>query len=139
VGRGDVGNAIVDEGLNNQVLLCAACHRRAVEERLPHGESSAGSGIEVVKIPPRSLFRAVGAHRPGWGSPAGCWSPGRGTCAVLDEYAARYSQHRPHPGRNLRPPDCDGITMAATGDLAAAGIRWRRVLGGLVNEYERAA
>jgi len=36
-------------------------------------------------------------------------------------------------------PDCDDITMAATGDLAAAGIRRRRVLGGLINEDERAA
>ena len=40
---------------------------------------------------------------------------------------------------NLRPPDCDDITMATTGDLAAARIQRRRVLGGLINEYERAA
>jgi putative transposase len=59
--------------------------------------------------------------------------------AVLDECAAHDSRHRPHRGRNLRPPDCDGITMAATGDLAVARIRRRRVLGGLIKEYERAA
>jgi putative transposase len=59
--------------------------------------------------------------------------------AVLDEYAARYSRHRPHRGRNLRPPDCDDITTAATSDLAAARIQRRRILGGLINEYERAA
>ena len=59
--------------------------------------------------------------------------------SILDEYVAHYNGHRPHRGRNLRPPDCDDITMAATGDLAAARIRRRRVLGGLINEYERAA
>ena len=36
--------------------------------------------------------------------------------AVLDEYAAHYNRHRPHRGRNLRPPDRDAITMAATDD-----------------------
>ena len=59
--------------------------------------------------------------------------------AVLDEYAAHYNRHRPHRARNLRPPDCDDITMATTTDLAAATIRRRRVLGGLIHEYERAA
>jgi hypothetical protein len=39
-------------------------------------------------------------------------------------------------GRNLRPPDCDAITVAATSDLAAARIQRRRVLGGLINEYQ---
>jgi hypothetical protein len=46
---------------------------------------------------------------------------------VLDEYAAHYNRDRPHRGRNLRPPDCDAITMAATSDLAAARIQRRRV------------
>ncbi len=59
--------------------------------------------------------------------------------AVLDEYVAHYNRHRPHRARNLRPPECDDITMAATTDLAAARVRRRRVLGGLIHEYERAA
>jgi putative transposase len=59
--------------------------------------------------------------------------------AVLDEYAGHYNHHRPHRARNLRPPDCDDITMAQTTDLTAARIRRRRVLGGLIHEYERAA
>ena len=59
--------------------------------------------------------------------------------AVLDEYAAHYNHHRPHRARNLRPPDCDDITMATTIDLTAAKIRRRRVLGGLIHEDERAA
>jgi hypothetical protein len=59
--------------------------------------------------------------------------------AVLEEYAAHYNRHRPHRARNLRPPDCDDITVATTADMTAAKIRRRRVLGGLIYEYERAA
>jgi hypothetical protein len=44
----------------------------------------AGAGIEVLKIPPRSPRQIVmpkgGYALPGPRSPAGCWSPGRGTC-----------------------------------------------------------
>jgi len=57
--------------------------------------------------------------------------------AVLDEYVAHYNHHRPHRARNLRPPGCDDLTM--TTDLTAARIRRRRVLGGLIHEYERPA
>jgi hypothetical protein len=39
----------------------------------------------------------------------------------------------------MRPPDCDDITVALISDLATARIQRRRVLGGLINEYERAA
>ena len=59
--------------------------------------------------------------------------------AVLDEYVAHYNQHRPHRARNLRPPDCDDITMSQVTDLATARIRRHNVLGGLIHEYERAA
>lgn len=59
--------------------------------------------------------------------------------AVLDEYVAHYNRHRPHRARNLRPPDDDdSITVAGTG-LATARIRRRKILGGLIHEYERAA
>ena len=59
--------------------------------------------------------------------------------AVLEEYVVHYNRHRPHRARKLRPPDCGDITMATTTDLAAARIRRRRVPGGLIHEYERAA
>jgi len=55
------------------------------------------------------------------------------------KYAAHYNRHRPRRARNLRPPDSDGITTAATTDLATAGIRRRTVPGGLINEYQWAA
>ena len=102
------------------------------------------AGIEVVRIPPRSpranafserWVRTVRAEVTDRMLIAGP----RHLRAVLDEYAARYNRHRPHRGRNLRPPDCDDITVAVTSDLAAARIQRQRVLGGLINEYEQAA
>jgi transposase len=102
------------------------------------------AGIEVVKIPPRSPRANAFSER--WVRTVRAEVTDRMLIAgprhlrsILDEYVAHYNGHRPHRGRNLRPPDCDDITMAATGDLAAARIRRRRVLGGLINEYERAA
>ena len=59
--------------------------------------------------------------------------------AVLDEYAAHYNEHRPHRARNLRPPGAAEMAPAVIADLATPKIRRRRVLGGLINEYERAA
>jgi hypothetical protein len=59
--------------------------------------------------------------------------------SVLDGYVARYNRHRPHRARNLRPPDSDDITVTSITELTSVGIRRRRVLGGLINEYERAA
>jgi putative transposase len=59
--------------------------------------------------------------------------------AVLDEYVAHYNHHRPHRARNLRPPDHDDDSTTPVTDLAAARILRRKVLGGLLHEYERAA
>jgi putative transposase len=59
--------------------------------------------------------------------------------AVLDEYVAHYNQHRPHRARNLRPPDQDARITASVTDLAAARIQRRKILGGLIHEYELAA
>jgi transposase InsO family protein len=104
----------------------------------------AGAGIEVVKIPPRSpranayaerWVRTVRAEVTDRMLIAG---PGH-LHAVLSEYAMHYNEHRPHRGRNLRPPGADKITPVVITDLAAPEIRRRRVLGGLITEYERAA
>jgi putative transposase len=103
-----------------------------------------GAGIEVVKIPPRSPQANAYAER--WVRTARAEVTDRMLIvgprhlrAVLNEYAAHYNQHRPHRARDLRPPDCDDISMAEIADLTTARIRRRRVLGGLINEYERAA
>jgi hypothetical protein len=41
--------------------------------------------------------------------------------------------------RNLRPPSAAEVTPAAIIDLTAQTTRRRRVLGRLINDYERAA
>jgi hypothetical protein len=59
--------------------------------------------------------------------------------AILAEYVTHYNGHRPHRGRDLRPPDHDDAIPAPVTGLAGAGIRRRNVLGGLIHEYEQAA
>ncbi|ABW13386.1 hypothetical protein Franean1_3997 [Parafrankia sp. EAN1pec] len=55
--------------------------------------------------------------------------------AVLAEYARHYNGRRPHRGRDLQPPRPDHPVA----DLTQERIKRQPVLGGLINEYERAA
>ena len=55
--------------------------------------------------------------------------------AVLAEYVRHYNGRRPHRSRELRPPR----PTHPVADLSSGLIKRQRVLGGLVNEYERAA
>ena len=54
---------------------------------------------------------------------------------VMTEYEAHYDGRRPHRSRELRPPGPDHPVA----DLSRERIKRRPVLGGLLNEYERAA
>jgi putative transposase len=104
----------------------------------------AAAGIEVVKTPPRSP--RANAYCERWVRTVRAEVTDRMLIAgprhlrtVLDEYVMHFNQHRPHRARNLRPPDhADGVAAPVT-DLAAERIRRRKVLGGLIYEYERAA
>ncbi|HET9255385.1 MAG TPA: transposase [Pseudonocardiaceae bacterium] len=54
---------------------------------------------------------------------------------VLTEYVRHYNGRRPHRARELRPPR----PAHPVADLSYERIKCRPVLGGLINEYERAA
>jgi putative transposase len=54
---------------------------------------------------------------------------------ILAEYEAHYNGRRPHGGRQLHPPRPDHPVA----DLSQQRVKRRPVLGGLINEYERAA
>jgi hypothetical protein len=54
---------------------------------------------------------------------------------ILAQYEGHYNGRRPHRSRHLRPPRPDHPVA----DLSQERIQRRPVLGGLINEYERAA
>ena len=54
---------------------------------------------------------------------------------ILAEYETHYNGRRPHRSCQLLPPQPDHPVA----DLAKERIKRRPVLGGLINEYERAA
>ena len=54
---------------------------------------------------------------------------------VLAEYEAHYNGRRPHRSRQLHPPRPDHPVA----DLSLKRIHGRPVLGGLIDEYQRAA
>jgi len=54
---------------------------------------------------------------------------------ILAQYVAHYNGRRPHRSRQLRPPRPDHPVA----DLPQERIKRRPILGGLINEYERAA
>jgi transposase InsO family protein len=103
----------------------------------------AGAGIEAVKIPPRSPRANAYAER--WVRTVRSEvidrmliTGPRHLQAVLNEHIGHYNRHRPHRARNLRAPDSDDIATAAITALTTEAIQRRKVLGGLINEYQQA-
>ena len=100
----------------------------------------ADAGIEAVKIPPRSPRANCYAERFVLTARTEVTDRmlifgERHLRTILAQYAAHYNGRRPHRGRQLRPPRPDHPVA----DLTRKRIQRRPVLGGLVNEYERAA
>jgi putative transposase len=98
------------------------------------------TGIKAVKIPPRSSRANAFAERFVLTARTEVTDRmlilgERHLRIVMAEYAAHYNGRRPHRGRDLRPPRPD----RPIADLSQARIRRRPVLGGLLNEYQRAA
>jgi putative transposase len=100
----------------------------------------ADAGIEVVKIPPRSPRANAFAERFVLTARTEVTDRmlifgERHLRLVLADYTAHYNGRRPHRSRQLRPPRSDHPVA----DLSQEQIQRRPALGGLINEYERAA
>jgi putative transposase len=100
----------------------------------------ADAGIEAVKIPPRSpransyAERFVLTARTEVTDRMLIFGE-RHLRTILAQYQAHYNGRRPHRSRQLHPPRPDHPIA----DLSQKQIQRWPVLGGLINEYERAA
>ena len=100
----------------------------------------AAVGVKIVKTPPRTPRANCHAERWIRTARAECTDRmliygERHLRSVLGQYAGHYNQHRPHQSRQQRPPDQDDLLPPPL-DLP---VQRRKLLGGVINEYHRAA
>jgi putative transposase len=96
--------------------------------------------VKIVKTPPRTPRANCDAERWIRSARVECTDRmliygERHLLPVLDEYVAHYNGHRPHQSRQQRPPDHDD----QAGVPLELPVQQRKALGGVINEYHRAA
>jgi hypothetical protein len=97
------------------------------------------AGLKVIRVPPQAPRANACAERWVGTVRRECTDRmivgERHLTAVLAQYTAHDNGHRPHRALDQQPPNPPPQAV----DLEAARVQRRSILGGLINEYARAA